>query len=269
MCKKARQYKPSTIRRLDTLSGNRCYAPNCNKKLIAEDGKTIVSKICHIEAASKNGPRYNPKMTDDERRAFENLILLCDEHHSIIDNPENEKDYPVSLLQEWKKLHESITLENKLIENPNLLAQAINIIANIDLDENFEQSENTQAFEIDTKISYNNIQKNRYLIEEYKVYYGKIDTLYDELEKSGSFKKDKLLRIIRTYYLEIKGKYIDNSENELLSIQENSDNIIDDIREKLFTHIDNTNEDTIIAIPIIMTDAFMRCKILEKPTNAS
>ena len=104
MCKKARQYKPSTIRRLDTLSGNRCYATNCNKKLIAEDGKTIVSKICHIQAASKNGPRYNPNMTDDERRAFENLILLCDEHHSIIDNPENEKNYPVSLLQEWKKL---------------------------------------------------------------------------------------------------------------------------------------------------------------------
>ena len=269
MCKKARQYKPSTIRRLDTLSGNRCYAPNCNKKLIAEDGKTIVSKICHIEAASKNGPRYNPNMTDDERRAFENLILLCDEHHSIIDNPENEKDYPVSLLQEWKKLHESITLENKLIENPNLLAQAINIIANIDLDEDIEQNENTQAFKIDSKISYNSIQRNKYLIEEYKVYYGKIDTLYDELEKSGSFKKNKLLRIIRTYYLEIKGKYIDDSKDELSSIKENSDNIIDDIREKLFTHIDNTNEDTIIAIPIIMTDAFMRCKILEKPNNVS
>jgi len=269
MCKKARQYKPSTIRRLDTLSGNSCYTPNCDKKLIAEDGKTIVSKICHIEAASQNGPRYNPNMTDDERRSFENLILLCDEHHSIIDNPENEKDYPVSLLQEWKKLHESITLEKKLIENPNLLSQAINIIANIDLDEDVEQNENTQIFKIDNKISYNNIQKNKYLIEEYKVYYGKIDRLYDELEKSGSFKKDKLLRIIRTYYLQIKGKYIDNSEDELSSIKDNSDTIIDEIREKLFSHIDSAQEDAIIAIPIIMTDAFMRCKILEKPHNAS
>lgn len=50
---KSRQYKPSTVRRLDTLSGNECAHPNCSKKLIAEDGISIISKICHIAAASK------------------------------------------------------------------------------------------------------------------------------------------------------------------------------------------------------------------------
>ena len=44
---KSRQYKPSTVRRLDTLSGNECAHPNCSKKLIAEDGISIISKICH------------------------------------------------------------------------------------------------------------------------------------------------------------------------------------------------------------------------------
>lgn len=269
MGKKARQYKPSTVRRLDILSWNECYTPNCSKKLIAEDGKTIVSKICHIEAASKNGPRYNTNMTDDERRAFENLILLCDEHHSMIDNFENEGKYPVSLLQEWKKSHESITVENKLIKNPNLLTQAINLIANIDLDEGSVPNENTKTFKIDNKISYNRLKRNKYLIEEYRVYDGKIDALYNELEKSGSFKKDKLLRIIRTYYLEAKGNYVKDSKDDLAIIRENSDNIIDDVREKLFNHIGNNQEDAIIAIPIIMTDAFMRCKILEKPNYVS
>ena len=86
---KARQYKPSTVRRLDTLSGNECAHPNCTKKLIAEDGISIISKICHIAAASKEGPRFDENMTDDERRGFDNLILLCDEHHVIIDNKEN------------------------------------------------------------------------------------------------------------------------------------------------------------------------------------
>lgn len=73
---KARQYKPTTIRRLDKLSGNQCAEPSCQKNLIAEDGQSIISKICHIEAASKNGPRWNSTMTDDERRDFSNLILL-------------------------------------------------------------------------------------------------------------------------------------------------------------------------------------------------
>ena len=54
MKEKARQYKPSTVRRLDTLSGNQCAAPGCTRSLIAKDGETILSKICHIEAASEN-----------------------------------------------------------------------------------------------------------------------------------------------------------------------------------------------------------------------
>ena len=103
MTEKARQYKPSTVRRLDILSGNECSAPDCSNKLIARDGQTIVSKICHIEATSINGPRFNPDMTDDERRHFDNLILLCDECHSIIDNPENESDYPVELAKGVEK----------------------------------------------------------------------------------------------------------------------------------------------------------------------
>jgi hypothetical protein len=87
---KSRQYKRSTVRRLDTLSGNECAYPNCSRKLIAEDGISIISKICHIAAASKEGPRFDKDMTDDERRGFDNLILLCDEHHVMIDNKANE-----------------------------------------------------------------------------------------------------------------------------------------------------------------------------------
>ncbi|WP_341830999.1 hypothetical protein AACH28_16300 [Sphingobacterium thalpophilum] len=118
---KARQYKPSTVRRLDTLSGNECANPNCTKKLVAEDGISIVSKICHIEAASTDGPRYNKSMTDDERRSFSNLILLCDEHHTIIDNKENEGKYPVDLLKKWKDDHERKIIE--IMSGKNLLSK--------------------------------------------------------------------------------------------------------------------------------------------------
>lgn len=267
MGEKARQYKPSTIRRLDVLSGNECYAPHCNKKLIAEDNKTIISKICHIEAANKNGPRYNEEMTDDERRDFNNLILLCDEHHNIIDNLENIEQYPVSLLKEWKASHESILLNKKLSQNSTLLYQAITALSNIDLEEQDPKKNDTKVFSIENKINHNGITENRYLIEEYKIYYGKIDSLYNELERSGSFKKEKLLRIIRNTYLKLKGKYVTDINNELNIIKEHSDDIINDIQEFLFEEIEKTNitEDAIIAIPIIMVDAFMRCKILEKP----
>jgi alkylation response protein AidB-like acyl-CoA dehydrogenase len=60
-------------------------------------------------------------MTDDERRGFDNLILLCDEHHVIIDNKANEEVYPTSLLKIWKSEHEKKMLE--LISNKNLLSR--------------------------------------------------------------------------------------------------------------------------------------------------
>jgi hypothetical protein len=266
---KARQYKPSTIRRLDTLSGNECSSPDCDKPLIARDDKSIISKICHIEAASSDGPRYNPSMTDDERRDFSNLILLCDECHTIIDNKENENEYPVSLLKDWKDIHQSKIIQN-LQTKQSLLKMAIDAIADYDLDDSFDNlTESRSPFNIDHKIQYNMVVRNRPLINEYKVYYNKLSTLYDELETQGSFKKDKLLNNIRRIYLKVKGKYVDKAENEIEAVRDNADNIIEDIEDILncFDGVDQGQflEDISFGISVVMVDAFMRCKILEEP----
>jgi len=208
MKEKARQYKPSTVRRLDTLSGNQCAAPDCTRPLIARDGETIVSKICHIEAANENGPRFNPDMEEDERRHFDNLILLCDECHSIIDNKENEGKYPVALLKEWKRNHENRQL-TRLNSNISLLKLAINAIADAEFDDNYHKdNESSEPFNIADKITHNAIKRNKSLIEEYKIFYAKINALYNELEMQGSFKKEKLLRTIRLIYVKVKGTYV-------------------------------------------------------------
>lgn len=266
---KARQYKPSTIRRLDTLSGNQCAEPSCERPCIAKDGKSIISKICHIEAASPEGARYNPNMSDDERRHFDNLILLCDECHTIIDNKENEAEYPVPLLKKWKKDHEAIQL-TKLVSNPTLLGAAINAIIAADF-EGDEANDPIEAssFDIAEKIEYNAVKRNKPLIEEYKVFHAKISAIYSELENQGSFKKEKLLRKIRNAYLRAKGRYVDDSTTEIEKIRDHADDIIEDIEEELLKSIEsdkqNYAEDLSFGITMVMVDAFMRCKILEEP----
>ena len=90
--------------------------------------------------------------------------------------------------------------------------------------------------------------------------------MYDELELHGSIKKENLLKTIKLLYLRIKGNYILDSENPIEIIRQNSDNIIDDIYEELYSKIEDTNlwdEDIVLGVRIIMVDAFMRCKILE------
>lgn len=103
---KARDYKPADVKKLFAFSGNQCAEPSCSRSMIAKDGITVVGKICHIAAASSKGPRFDKNMDDDDRRGFDNLILLCDEDHSIIDNKENELKYPTRLLKKWKKDHQ-------------------------------------------------------------------------------------------------------------------------------------------------------------------
>lgn len=267
---KARDYTPATIKRLSTLSGNQCAEPECVHPLIARDGETIIGKISHIEAASPNGPRWNPKMTDDQRRHFENLILLCDECHSIIDNKVNEDKYTVDLLRQWKKNHETTRTYTYLDKHPSLLNMVINAISEIEIsDEDVSISENIEAFSIDAKIKYNDVKRNKALIEEYRVFYNKVNSLYQILEEQGSFKKENLLRNIRKVYVQVKGKYMHESTGSMELIRENADNIIEEVQDELLKmaeeNKDNYSDDISFGISIIMVDAFMRCKILEEP----
>ncbi|WP_373283762.1 ABC-three component system protein, partial [Cloacibacterium rupense] len=269
---KARQYKPSTVRRLDTLSGNECAHPTCNKRLIAEDGISIISKICHIAAASADGPRYDASMTDDERRGFDNLILLCDEHHVIIDNKANETTYPISLLKEWKSNHEKKILE--LISNKNLLSKhplALNNVINTigtNIDDMLDLSDAETAPNTEAKIQHNNILRYEPIIREFAPYQTKLNKIYEVIEKEGSTKKQLVLHNVKQIYLKVKSEYKNIDE-----IRKNADIILDKVIEIIWNNIDSApnkleefDQETInFSLMIVIVDAFMRCNILEEP----
>ncbi len=117
MTQKARQYKSKDVKKLFALSGNICAEPSCSRSMISEDENNVLGEIAHICAASSEGPRFDSKMTDDERRSFNNLILLCDEHHKMIDNPDTIDKFPASVIKEWKSAHESVNKDTPVNEN--------------------------------------------------------------------------------------------------------------------------------------------------------
>jgi len=127
----------------------------------------------------------------------------------------------------------------------------------------------TNSFDIEAKIGYNDIARNKFIIEDYKVFYPKVNALYKELESQGSFKKEKLLRNINLLYLRAKGKYVTKNSEEIEQIRINADNIFEEIENQLLTNVmnssNNYDEDVIFSVSVIMVDAFMRCKILEEP----
>jgi hypothetical protein len=55
----------------------------------------------HITAASKEGPRYNAKLTPAQRRHFDNGIWMCVHHGTLVDKDKHR--YTVTQLRRWKK----------------------------------------------------------------------------------------------------------------------------------------------------------------------
>src|SRR5579859_2404373 len=93
----------STVKRLFALSGNRCAFPGCSAPII-QDG-VPVGEICHIKGNRPTAPRHDRNQTPEERHAFQNLILLCSPHHTLVDA--EPTPYSVVQLQEMKKSHEA------------------------------------------------------------------------------------------------------------------------------------------------------------------
>ena len=98
----------STIKRLFAHSGNRCAFPRCTAALI--EGHTLVGEICHIKGAKPGAPRYDAQQTPTERHGYDNLILLCSKHHTVIDD--DEVAYTVERLLKMKDEHEKVATKS-------------------------------------------------------------------------------------------------------------------------------------------------------------
>jgi hypothetical protein len=92
------------VKRLFAASGNRCAFPKCDLAIAGEDN-SLIGEICHICGNRPNSARYDTNQSDLERHAFENLILLCANHHKVIDD--DEESYPVARLRKMKAVHEA------------------------------------------------------------------------------------------------------------------------------------------------------------------
>jgi hypothetical protein len=86
----------------------RCSMPECRRPLVIDstetDDEALIGEMCHMVAASEDGPRGRSTLTSEQRDLYDNLILLCRNHHGEIDaQPET---FPVERLKAIKADHE-------------------------------------------------------------------------------------------------------------------------------------------------------------------
>lgn len=88
-------------------AGGRC----CKCKIyLVKDLKNGLNKsnqgeVAHIEGENDGAKRYNKYQSDEERNSFPNLMLMCPNDHTEIDN--DEIKYTVEVLKEIKSNHEN------------------------------------------------------------------------------------------------------------------------------------------------------------------
>lgn len=94
-----------TQRRLFAASAGYCQNPGCANDLFVDvAGETIhIAEMAHVFAANDGGPRAKPDLSKEERGAFENLVMLCANCHTMVDKAPDA--FPDEMILGWKRNH--------------------------------------------------------------------------------------------------------------------------------------------------------------------
>lgn len=172
-----------TWRALFARSGNRCAFPGCTAQLV-NDKNQFVAQVCHIEAAEVGGERYNSNQSDEQRRHYDNLILLCYPHHVETDDVYL---YPPSRLIDFKLRHEASHTQNPFKVDESLLFKIAH-----EMEEYWRKIEQVHrdhhvisdlAIPVDAHSTYSNLAQEAYcLIERLLKYSADIEDADNKLQ---------------------------------------------------------------------------------------
>ena len=93
------------IKKLWGLAAGRCAYPGCAIPLVQfapDEDLVVIGEMAHVIARSPAGPRGRHAPSDN---TYENLILLCPTHHTLVDKAPEGSFTPDQLIQ-WKSQHE-------------------------------------------------------------------------------------------------------------------------------------------------------------------
>ncbi len=183
--------KADILRALFARSGNRCAFPGCTSPLINERNQ-FIAQVCHIEAAEEGGERFNQNQTAEERRRYENLLILCYPHHI---ETNDVATYPVQRLREIKAAH-----EQNFEKSPFKIDESILYKIALEMEQYWSRVEalhkdhhvvSDLAIEIDAKASFSQ------LIEHARSLAGDVLQLRDILLQSDDALAEDLAALIR------------------------------------------------------------------------
>ena len=103
------EFSSAVVETLAKRVGVRCSNPGCQRPTAGprSDAAKVLNLgvAAHITAASPGGPRYDAKLSAEERGSVENGIWLCQNCAKLIDNDPSR--FTVTVVRDWKAKSEA------------------------------------------------------------------------------------------------------------------------------------------------------------------
>ncbi|MCM6772423.1 hypothetical protein NDR86_02930 [Nocardia sp. CDC141] len=105
-------------------AGYMCSNPECTRLLVGPEltspdtyMKARLGQVAHILGEKPTAARYDPAMTNAQRAAPDNAILLCPTCHTLVDNNSGIA-FPPEVLRDWRTEHTARV--RKLLKSPRM-----------------------------------------------------------------------------------------------------------------------------------------------------
>lgn len=103
------EFPEPTKRILAQRVANRCSNPECQAPTsgpqVCGSRAISIGVAAHITAAARGGPRYNERLTSEQRRSADNGIWLCQSCNKLVDS--DSEHFSETLLRLWKRTAET------------------------------------------------------------------------------------------------------------------------------------------------------------------
>lgn len=103
-----------------------------------------------------------------------------------------------------------------------------------------------KEYKPDEKIEYNCVIRYKYVIKEFATYYSTCESYLNAYDDSNIRGKARILKCVHLWYLDAKGEILaenkDKDKSDIEVIRQNSDRIIDMVKDRIFETVINSKE---------------------------
>lgn len=248
-----------------------------------EDGKVVIqvsststkekiqSSIDKLSAEQFAGYRFKFLRIDGD--VIKLRKELYNTHDDIVFDPSTDIIDISSLIKEITHLQidslrqvfelcvkEIVPLDTPKVTESDLAIVVKSLTANV---KDWTKERRPIKYDVEKKIDFNHLEERRRLINDYKLYIGKLNAVYGEFVDNGTDCEFIILQNLSDMYSRYLGQYESNALFDM---------IVDEARDLALNSksaedipVDRVN----VCINVIVVDAFIRCRIFEDPEGYS